>query len=228
MTVNRALILYLSPWNTLSWPTDMSKRLRDVMRGGLWSSFSVLGAGTCISAEPNDDAGQLKGRGAVGVARTPLQVNPASDSWSAESGISPTLAAPMLTLFTPPRTTDPGQLLNESAPKHGMAPATSPLSYRQLKPTHGPRFQGWYCKWVVWLNFSSWSMRNGSPPAVATVAPAPPIWGWKKRAATLEKTISAEKPWMSGTLTRPAYPGILELCHSMGNVIGVLPSTLKS
>src|ERR1039458_3118777 len=134
----------------------------------------------------------------------------------------------MLTLFTPPRTTDPGQLLNESAPKHGMAPATSPLSYRQLKPTHGPRFQGWYCKWVVWLNLSSWSMRNGSPAAVDTVAPAPPIWGWKKRAATLEKTMSAEKPWISGTLTRPAYPGILELCHSMGNVIGVLPSTLKS
>src|SRR5580700_4928536 len=29
-------------------------------------------------------------------------------------------------------------------------------------------------------------------------------------------------------LTRPAYPGIFELCHSIGNVIGVLPSTLKS
>ena len=25
-----------------------------------------------------------------------------------------------------------------------------------------------------------------------------------------------------------ANPGILELCHSMGNVMGVLPSTLKS
>ncbi len=71
-------------------------------------------------------------------------------------------------------------------------------------------------------------MRKGNPAPVATVAPAPPIWGWKKRAATLEKTISAEKPWISGTLTRPAYPGIFELCHSMGKVIGVLPSTLKS
>src|ERR1039458_1872791 len=124
MTVTRALILYLSPWNTLSWPTDMSKRLRDVMRGGLWSSFSVFGAGTCISAEPNDDAGQLKGRGAVGVARTPLQVNPASDSWSAESGISPTLAAPMLMLFTPPRTSDPGQSFDASCPKHGDRKST--------------------------------------------------------------------------------------------------------
>src|SRR5580704_6022135 len=71
-------------------------------------------------------------------------------------------------------------------------------------------------------------MRNGSPLLVDTVAPAPPIWGWKKRAATLEKTISAEKPCRFGTLTRPAYPGILELCHSIGKVIGVLPSTLKS
>src|ERR1700733_5142621 len=33
---------------------------------------------------------------------------------------------------------------------------------------------------------------------------------------------------MSGTLNRPAYPGIFELCHSIGNVIGVLPRTLKS
>src|ERR1700683_4348321 len=71
-------------------------------------------------------------------------------------------------------------------------------------------------------------MRKGRPAPVATVAPAPPICGGKKRAATLEKTISAEKPWISGTLTRPAYPGIFELCHSMGKVIGVLPSTLKS
>ena len=84
---------------------------------------------------------------------------------------------------------------------------------------------------VVWLNLSSWSMRNGVN-AVPTVpegtAPAPPICGVKKRAATLEKTISAEKPWKSGTLTRPANPGILELCHSIGKVMGVLPSTLKS
>ena len=26
--------------------------------------------------------------------------------------------------------------------RHGVEPATSPLSYRQLKPNHGPRFQG--------------------------------------------------------------------------------------
>src|SRR5208283_1438485 len=137
MTVNRALNLYLSPWKRLSWPTDISKRFRDAMRGGLWSSFSAFGTGTLIRAEPNPDAGQLKGRGAVGVARRPLQVKPASDSWSAERGVSPTLAAPMLKLFTPPMTTDPGQSLNVFAPKHGVAPATSPLSYRQLKPTHG-------------------------------------------------------------------------------------------
>ena len=35
-------------------------------------------------------------------------------------------------------------------------------------------------------------MRKGSPAAFDTVAPAPPIWGWKKRAATLEKTTRAE------------------------------------
>src|ERR1700739_4831043 len=70
-------------------------------------------------------------------------------------------------------------------------------------------------------------MRN-TPPAADGVAPAPPSWGWKNREATLENTINAEKPWKLGTLTRPAYPGILELCHSMGNVIGVEPRMLKS
>ena len=59
-------------------------------------------------------------------------------------------------------------------------------------------------------------------------APAPPICGVKKRDATLEKTNSPVKPWKLGTLTRPAKPGILELCHSMGKVSGVLPKTPKS
>src|SRR5580704_14010236 len=71
-------------------------------------------------------------------------------------------------------------------------------------------------------------MRNGSPVPVVTVAPAPPTCGVKNRAATLENTNSAENPCRVGTLTRPAYPGIFALCHSIGNVIGVSPSTLKS
>ena len=40
--------------------------------------------------------------------------------------------------------------------------------------------------------------------------------------------MSAENPWKLGTLTRPANPGILELCHSIGKVIGVAPRMLKS
>ena len=81
------------------------------------------------------------------------------------------------------------------------------------------------------MNFSSWSMRKGVLPelkATDGTAPAPPICGVKKRAATLEKTTNAEKPWKSGTLTRTAYPGILELCQSIGKVMGVAPNTLKS
>ncbi len=34
--------------------------------------------------------------------------------------------------------------------------------------------------------------------------------------------MSAVKPWKFGTLTRPANPGILELCHSIGKVMGVV------
>src|ERR1700733_4538032 len=74
-------------------------------------------------------------------------------------------------------------------------------------------------------------MRKGTDPDANTAegtAPAPPIWGVKKRAATLENTASAENPCRLGTLTRPAYPGIFDRSHSTGNVIGVLPRTLKS
>src|SRR5271170_6644227 len=59
-------------------------------------------------------------------------------------------------------------------------------------------------------------------------APAPPICGVKKRAATLDITTYAVNPRKLVTSARTATPGIFELCHSMGNVIGVLPSTLKS
>src|ERR1039458_1034867 len=50
------------------------------------------------------------------------------------------------------------------AAEHGAAPATSPLSYRQLNANHGPRFHGWYCRCVVWLNSSSWSDGAGGDP----------------------------------------------------------------
>ena len=54
-------------------------------------------------------------------------------------------------------------------------------------------------------------------------APMPLTCGPKKRAATLDMTMKAVKPWKFGMLARIAYPGIFELAHSMGKVIGVLP-----
>ena len=56
----------------LSWPTPMSKRLRDAMRGGLWSSSSVPGAGIESRVEPYRFAGQRPVGliGVVGVAWT--------------------------------------------------------------------------------------------------------------------------------------------------------------
>ncbi len=41
-------------------------------------------------------------------------------------------------------------------------------------------------------------------------------------------TTKAEMLWKVGTSARRAKPGILELCQSMGKVMGVLPRTLKS
>src|ERR1017187_8334000 len=72
------------------------------------------------------------------------------------------------------------------AAEHGAAPATSPLSYRQLNANHGPRFHGWYCRCVVWLNSSSWSMRKTSFPTGMMGNPA--TCGRKKRAATPDIT----------------------------------------
>ena len=43
---------------------------------------------------------------------------------------------------------------------------------------------------------------EGQPVAADQDAPAPPTAGWKNRAATLEKTTSAEKPW----IFRHAHP----------------------
>jgi len=46
--------------------------------------------------------------------------------------------------------------------REGTAPADQPLSYRQLKPIHGPRLPTWYCRCVSRLNLSSWSMPEGA------------------------------------------------------------------
>src|SRR5207245_10483730 len=95
----------------------------------------------------------------------------------------------------------------------------------------GPFLYGWYCRCGGCLNVPWWSARSGVlslRPLPGGTAPAPPRCGLKTRAATLEKTNSAENPWKLGTLTRPATAGILELCHSIGKVRGVLPNTPKS
>ena len=59
----------------------MSNRLRDAMRGGLWSSSSVPGAGILIRVDPYCDAGQRPVGliGVVGVACTLPQKSPASN-----------------------------------------------------------------------------------------------------------------------------------------------------
>src|SRR6266446_7109907 len=88
------------------------------MRGGFLSSFSVPGAGMLTRVDPNCPAGHGDGKGVVGVACALPQNKPAWNSWS---GVSP-LAV---------RSTGPPS-------ETGTAPATRPLSYRQLKPSHGP------------------------------------------------------------------------------------------
>ena len=89
------------------------------MRGGFLSSFSVPGAGIEISVDPNWAGAQLMS-GEFSVGRTLPQNKPACNCSSA---------------LNPVRST--GVVVSVA---NGTAPATSPLSYRQLKPTHGPVF----------------------------------------------------------------------------------------
>src|SRR5438045_4168486 len=91
----------------------MSKRWRGATRGGFLSSLAVPGAGMLTRADPNCPAGHGDGKGVVGVACALPQNKPAWNSWS---GVSP-LAV---------RSTGPPS-------ETGTAPATRPLSYRQLK-----------------------------------------------------------------------------------------------
>src|SRR6516165_2800274 len=77
--------------------------------------------------------------------------------------------------------------------KHGVAPATSPLSYLQLNPTQGPCLY-WYCAWIVWAQCSSWSMRK-TPTTPGLMMGMPATCGAKKRAAMLDITTKADKPW---------------------------------
>src|ERR1700692_2510289 len=94
MAVSLRLHFRLSPLKRLSSPMEAANRLRGAMRGGFLSSSSVLGAGMLIKLEVNCDARQGVGRGAFGVARTPSQAKPASNSWSAVSPLKSTAGWP--------------------------------------------------------------------------------------------------------------------------------------
>src|SRR4051812_25477523 len=113
MAVSCRLHLYLSPRNKLSSPTETSNRCRAAMRGGFLSSFSVPGAGIEIRVDPYW-AGAHVVSGALSVGRTFPQNNPACNCSSA---------------LNPDRST--GVVVSVAK---GTAPATRPLSYRQLKP----------------------------------------------------------------------------------------------
>ena len=149
----------------LSCPMARSKRWRGAMRGGLWSSSSVPAAGICHK------------RGTVlGVRTRSLAEVAMGVAWTAAA------KQPCLELLI--WQSDTHQVhLDRCAVigRRGHDPATSPLSYRQLKPTHGPRRQGWYCRCVVWLNFSSWSMRKTPEGAEGHSAGPAELWGKETR-----------------------------------------------
>src|SRR5690242_1645477 len=129
MTVRRALHLCLSPPKRLSWPMATSKRFRCAIRGGLLSAFSAPGAGTEARVErkidpghrlaPRDEAIGVPARFAAegGAGREAPQTSPDWNCWSALRAVRSTVPEPS---------------------SKGIALATMPLSYRQLKPIHGP------------------------------------------------------------------------------------------
>src|SRR5580692_2297476 len=105
-----------------------------------------------MRVEPSPATSHVASAGPMGLeaAGFPPQVNPPWNSWSAVRGNPVTLltkatwpcgsgvVVPGMTP-TPPSA---GDVENEHvavAATHGTAPATSPLSYLQLKPIQGPR-----------------------------------------------------------------------------------------
>jgi hypothetical protein len=85
------------------------------------SSFSVPGAGMLTHVEPYWDGAQPMS-GGESVGNTLPQNSPACICWSAVNPVKST------------------GVLGSTA--KGTAPATIPLSYRQLNPIHGPPGQG--------------------------------------------------------------------------------------
>ena len=210
MAVTCRLTLYLSPWNRLSCPTARSKRFRGAMRGGLWSSFSVPGAGILTRVDPYCDAGQGDRAEADSRGRTYA----AAEQARLELLVGGQAAAGQIHRARWHRATR-----NRT---RDQAAVVSPV-----EPDPRPAFPGLILQVGCLVELLIVVDAENSIPAADGAAPAPPTCGVKNRAATLEKTMSAENPWMFGTLTRPANPGILELCHSIGKVIGVAPENAE-
>src|ERR1700740_1227984 len=135
MAVRRRLHLYRSLLlKRLSSPRLMSKRLRGAIRDGLWSSSDVPGAGVLLRVEPYWEAGKSI-RGVMNVGTADPQNRPA---WSCASPSRPLRS----TKGTPPRRNPPQTVLGFVRLKHGVGPATRPLSYRQLNAIHGRFLNG--------------------------------------------------------------------------------------
>ena len=99
------------------------EKLRDAIRGGFLSSFSVFGAGNCNNVDPNCDTGHGFGRPCVGVARCDPQNSPASNCWSGLRGapnesVKAIAGCPVEVVV----------VCAQFPPKQGAWPATSPLS----------------------------------------------------------------------------------------------------
>src|SRR5579863_342444 len=117
------------------------------MRCGFLSSFSVPAAGILMNVDPNAFAAHVASAGPVGLgaAGSPLQVSPDWNSWSAVNGnpvaLFTSATSPPATFAPPPSATGVEAKHVGVGAEHGTAPATSPLSYLQLNPNHGPVFQ---------------------------------------------------------------------------------------
>ena len=82
-----------------------------------------------------------------------------------------------------------------------------------------------YCRFVVALNFWSWSIRK-SPGASSSRMPPTP--GGEKIALVWAMTTNALKPLCSTRLMRPVKPLMREWSQATGNAIGVSNRTPKS
>ena len=163
--VSRRLHLCLSPWKRLSSPIEASKRLRGAMRCGLLSLSPVFGAGILIRLEVNCDARQAAGKRCEWSGPDAVAGEAGLELLIGGQGRSKALTIGCRLAVERGRGAERRELLGSDDVVAGRGPGNQAavIAPVEAAPQAADALAtgSVYCRCVVWLNFSSWSMRKG-------------------------------------------------------------------